>query len=106
MTFSVKPGVEITGLHLRMLDALPKIARVFEAFGYDTTVTSGRDGEHMNGSLHYVGRALDFRTWADSQGTQLQASGKEKICDEILREIGYDFDVIPERTHIHVELHV
>lgn len=88
-----------------MLDAVPRIARVFDAFGYQATITSGRDGDHMEGSLHYVGRALDWRTWADDHGTQIRASIKEKIVDEIQREIGPRFDVVPEATHIHVELH-
>ena len=104
MTFSVKPGVEISGLHLEMLDAVPKIARVFAAFGYDATVTSGRDGDHMPGSLHYAGKALDWRTWEDDRGTQIRASVKERIAEEIAREVGPRFDVVPEATHIHVEL--
>jgi hypothetical protein len=103
MTFSVKPGVEISDLHLAMVQALPIICDTFQAFGLKTTCTSGRDGEHMNGSLHYQGRALDFRTWADDQGTQLRASIKEKIAEEIQRELGPRYDVVPEATHIHVE---
>jgi len=103
VTLSLKPGVEISDLDLLMVDAIPKIVRVFDAFGYRATITSGRDGEHMVGSLHYSGRALDWRTWADDHGTQIRASIKEKICEEIVRECPR-LQAIPEATHIHTEL--
>jgi hypothetical protein len=85
-----------------MVDAIPRICRVFEAFGYNSTITSGRDGEHMTGSLHYQGKALDWRTWANDQGEQIRDSVKDAICNEIMRECP-GIQAIPEATHIHTE---
>ena len=102
MTLSIKPGVDLSELDLRMADAIPAIARVFGAFGYRATITSARDGKHMTGSLHYQGKALDWRTWADDQGTQIRDGIKKQICAEIQRDCPW-IQAIPEKTHIHTE---
>jgi hypothetical protein len=102
MTLSIKPGVELSDLDLTMADAIPLIARVFDAFGYKATITSARDGKHMTGSLHYEGKALDWRTWSDDHGTQMRDGIKKQICDEIMRDCPW-IQAIPEATHIHTE---
>ena len=73
VTLSIKDGCEITRLHARMVEAIPIMHRVYQSFGFDLTFTSGNDGEHKEGSLHYADplRALDSRTWADDKGTQM-----------------------------------
>jgi hypothetical protein len=85
-----------------MADAIPLIVRVFAAFGYKSTITSGRDGQHMEGSFHYQGKALDWRTWSDDHGTQIRDSVKKQICEEIMRYCPW-IQAIPEATHIHTE---
>jgi hypothetical protein len=58
-------------------------------------VTSANDGTHMTGSLHYADRALDLRVW--------HLSDPAGAARELQRELGDDFDVVHEGTHIHVE---
>jgi hypothetical protein len=82
VTFSVKPGVDLSDVHPEIVRAWPVIMDTYAAFGIDNvTLTSGRDGEHMQGSFHYLTpmRANDFRTWADDHGTQLRWSVKERL---------------------------
>lgn len=69
----------------------------------DFTVTSLMDGDHSENSLHYVGRAADIRTWADEVGTQMEDYVKQTLCNAIQRELGKDYDVVVETTHIHME---
>ena len=40
---------------------LPIVMDTFKKKGYDTIITSANDSTHMPTSLHYKGRALDFR---------------------------------------------
>ena len=65
--------------------------------GRDCIITSARDGKHSTNSLHYVGKALDMRT-RDLTDAQIQA-----LAGELREWLGPDFDVVVERTHIHVE---
>jgi len=105
MTFSVKPGVELTEVHPAMVAAWPTIMQVYRRHGYDCTLTSGRDGSHMHGSLHYAVpmQANDFRTWADSSGRQMRDVEKHALAHDIQAELGEDFQVIVEPTHLHIE---
>lgn len=65
-------------------------------------VTSGNDSKHMKGSLHYEGKALDFRTSNWPMGRQ------EAILTEIKRSLGTDYDCLLEcmgtpNQHLHIE---
>jgi len=105
VTFSVKPGVDLSDVHPAMVTAWPTIMQVFRRFGSDTTLTSGRDGKHMDGSFHYTMpmRANDFRTWVDDHGTQMRDITKHAIALDLQSQLGDDYQVIVERTHIHIE---
>ena len=71
---------------------------VFQRHGLDAIITSGTDGTHRAGSLHYAGKAFDFRRWeADAAGVTAA------LVDELKTALGPDYDVILESTHIHVE---
>lgn len=61
------------------------------------TITSGRDGRHKVGSLHYTGNAVDLRTryWSETE--------KHAVSVELQAVLGLDYDVVVERDHIHVE---
>jgi len=67
----------------------------------DCVITSCNDGEHMQGSFHYSGKAADFRT---------QHTGMAKsFAEEARKELGpLGFDVILEdlgqpNEHLHLE---
>lgn len=63
----------------------------------ETCITSGIDGKHMQNSLHYVGRALDFRT------RHLRDDQPRRVAELISKRLGPSFDVILEADHLHVE---
>lgn len=58
------------------------------------TVTSITDGEHSRKSLHYVGFAFDLR---------LPPLEVPCFVAELQQRLGYSFDVVLERDHVHVE---
>jgi hypothetical protein len=59
---SLKNDVELLFLdpHIVLADVI--IASIFAENGYDCQITSGTEGQHMAGSLHYIGKAHDFMT--------------------------------------------
>ena len=59
------------------------------------TITSGNDGTHKEGSLHYKNRAIDIRT--KDMAFALEVSTKLGL------KLGRNFDVIEEVNHIHIE---
>jgi len=64
---------------------------------YRCVVTSAFDGQHKPGSLHYVGRALDFRIW------DVPSEERADLAAHIRDRLGPDFDVVLEANHIHIE---
>lgn len=91
----LKEGVRLIGLTPPMTLAIVIVAGVYEREGHELVVTSVTDGEHMRGSLHYVGAAGDFRVTEDMDG--------EDLRNRIAEALGADFDVVLEGDHIHVE---
>lgn len=73
--------------------ALGLIHSYYQRLGEDLVVTSIRDGNHSPGSLHYNGNAFDIR----------YSTAPIFKISELRRLLGSDFDVIPEKNHIHVE---
>jgi hypothetical protein len=68
-----------------------RVARLFLENDLDFIVTSIREGNHMPGSLHYVGMAFDFR------------KGIFKKAD-IMSVLNADWDVVEHETSFHCEL--
>ena len=98
--------------HSYMDEAAKITAHLLERhLGYEAIITSGKDGRHSNNSLHYKGRAADFRTWTSpTSGQQITQATKISIVEDIHNVLNAHFygravfDVIAESTHIHVEL--
>jgi hypothetical protein len=68
----------------------------------DMLITSGSEGVHMPGSLHYLDRALDFRT------KHLGTANKNALVTAVKKRLGRDYDVILENLgetneHLHIE---
>ena len=91
-----KEGVSVTFTEPvnRILEAAEY---TFQANGYSCICTSGTDGKHMKGSLHYKARAVDLRS------RHVAADALPKIVEELKERLGKDFDVILEGDHLHVE---
>lgn len=71
---------------------------IYASLGVPFLVTSGTDGKHSAGSLHYSGNAMDLRRWdLDAKGVTAQAVSMLKS------QLGSEFDVVLESDHIHVE---
>lgn len=91
----IKKGVDLDGLCSEMWDS---VSIVEACFGEDViTITSGLEGDHKEGSLHYKGLALDFRT------RHLTAKKKKLVlrrCQEFLEGA---YDSVLEATHLHIE---
>lgn len=95
----LKPGVDLKGLSPYMRPVLVESERIWMALGRSegVTITSGVDGVHSAGSLHYYGGALDLRTH------YFNAVQKNTAFQDLKRALpGYD--IVLESTHIHAEL--
>lgn len=93
-----KSGCDINNITTEMLLALYTVSRIYNNYGLNVTVTSGRDGKHMTGSKHYEGNALDFRTY----------NVPKHIMQLIYSAISFSlsargYDVVLESDHLHVE---
>jgi hypothetical protein len=67
-----------------------------EMTGVEMVITAIFDGTHMEGSKHYEGNAFDVRRW------HLGNRVKEFIA-RLKNELGPDYDVVEEVSHIHIE---
>lgn len=91
----IKPGVKMQGVSPELVLGLTVAESIYRERSYDLTVTSLLDGEHSKNSLHYSGNAADLRIW--------QVSNPAALAQELQDALGDDWDVVAERTHIHVE---
>lgn len=97
MTLSIKTGVRLHGITPAMLVALQVIEGVYNEQGFDTVVTAGIDGKHTDGSFHYSGSAMDFRT------NHVPVDKQPIILKAIQDRLGADFFAQIEVDHIHVQ---
>ncbi len=72
--------------------------------GPTPVITSGNDGRHSNGSLHYSNQAIDLRA------NNISDAKSQAIADYLQSSLGSDYDVIFEHfpgntsnDHIHIE---
>lgn len=94
-----KSGVVMWQMDSRLEAALEVVDQVHhQVADRDAVITCGRDGSHMRGSLHYVGRAVDLRT------TDLDVPTRNHLVAELQQKLGADFDVVLEVDHLHLEL--
>lgn len=92
-----KEGVILAGLQIEMRPVLVQAKDVWLRLGQELVVTSGLEGEHSAGSLHYYGYAVDLRT---RYFTDVE---KREAYDYLVARLGVTYDVIWKPTHIHVE---
>lgn len=99
---SIKPGVSILGLKPEALFGLVIANSVFDAHDADMILTSGGEGKHGRGSLHFSGLAFDLRS------KHLSALVLNKILKDLRMCLGLSFDVLLEQKgkrneHFHIE---
>lgn len=90
-------GVRLDGLQPPMVVGLMIAACVFNDFGYECIVTSATDGRHSTGSLHHTGKGVDFRR------RHLADRDVGNVVSKLIENLGDEFDVVLEDTHIHIE---
>jgi len=90
----LKSGVRIGGLRPEMCVALMAAESAYLRFNEELVVTCAVEGVHMAKSLHYVGAAIDLR---------LPAKRRQQIARNIRERLGEDYDVVLDRSHIHIE---
>ena len=102
LRMQLKPGVDIELLDPIMERAITAAARVAVRLDAPSAITAGLDGDHMEGSLHYKGLAIDVRRadWPSFTNYSLAETQRDLIRRYLDSE---DFDVIIEGTHIHIE---
>ncbi len=96
----IKSGASLNGLKDEMRPALIAANAIWQEYGKELVVTSGTDGCHSAGSLHYYGYALDFRTNYFNDEQKKTVGEKLK---RVLSEFHQNFVVAIEDTHIHVQ---
>lgn len=75
---------------------LSYVVPAYQTLGVPCVITSAMEGVHQNGSRHYVGRALDFRTHGMSKETI------EDLARVIRSAGGESLNVVVESDHLHV----
>ena len=93
----IKAGVSICKLKRPIRRALNTIARVYDSFGEELVITSTFEGNHSPSSLHYAHLAIDCRLLKFNQGQN------KSLVRKLKKELGKDYDIILEGTHIHIE---
>jgi hypothetical protein len=93
----IKEGVRLQGLQTEMILALIIAKELWSEHGQEIVITSATDGPHSDMSLHYCGRALDFRTRYFDKDEQ------HVIYTKLIDNLGSQYDVVMHSTHIHVE---
>ena len=94
----IKEGASLIGLKLEMRPVLIEADAIWRELGQELVITSGTDGEHSAGSLHYYGYAVDLRIRYFTQ------EEKYKAFSELVSALEFDgYDIYLHDTHIHVE---
>lgn len=93
----IKPGAIVEGLKAPMIEAIARLAIVFANHRLTLVVTEGTGGKHKDNSLHYKGYGIDVRT-RDIPPTMVST-----VLHSIIESLGYEFDVVQESDHFHIE---
>jgi len=95
----LKKGVRLLGLQPQTVFGIMVAHSCYSAVNKDGEcfITSGTEGRHSRGSRHYVGLAFDLRM------RRLTKEQKKILHGMIKEALTNQFDVVLEKTHIHVE---
>lgn len=93
----LKKGVFLYGLQPEMLWAADRANEIYERFGKDCVITSGRGDQHGSHSHHFKGLAIDLRT------RHLTHQEQEQVKIQLQSTLGTEYQVVLETDHLHVE---
>jgi uncharacterized protein YcbK (DUF882 family) len=93
----IKPGVKVHGVSNEMVLCAVIVNSVFVSYGITPVITSVCEGVHSKTSLHYTGDAIDFRR------RDIPVKTISSLVHSLKQALGADYDVVLEKTHIHVE---
>jgi len=100
---TIKAGASVAGLRTEILIAWYIANEVYEKYRNPRCVlTSGTDGKHKEGSLHYVGLAIDLRTNNFPDGG-CDSFLVDAVVEVLAERLGEEYDVVRESNHIHIE---
>lgn len=95
-------SVKFDHLHPAMLLAAIRVEDIYKSIPAELWITSGNDSQHMLGSKHYEGKALDFRTKTVPEGM------KQHVFTLIKSALGPQFfvdleDLDKPNEHLHIQ---
>ena len=91
----IKKGAKVNGLRPEMVLAYVICAPIMAKYGQDMVLTEGTGGKHSKTSRHYIGMAMDLRTWTLTDRDACTAELREALSDEYV--------VVLHDTHIHIQ---
>lgn len=98
-------NVKFDGIHPVMVMPLFRMDEWWRrTLGFEMTITSCIDGRHSPTSRHYIGTAVDLRTWdSPDSGRQIQEPHRSDLLRKFIKYLGRDWFVIDEGDHWHVD---
>ena len=96
-TVSFKDGVAFTVPTAWQIVTLELLLKHWPYEQGELVITSACDGQHSDDSYHYEGKAFDIRT------RHLKELEAPAVHRKLQLELGIYYDVILEKTHIHIE---
>ena len=93
-TVRLGPKARVGGITNEALLAILIATELWKENAESLVIYHVTDGKHMRTSLHYVGHAWDG---------SLPRRHTEAVIEELASRLGQDYDVVPEKTHVHVE---
>jgi hypothetical protein len=100
------PSVLLDGVNDGLMKVVANLDKIHQAlFMEQLTITSARDGQHTQGSLHSLGRAVDIRTGDKSQAANLVFLTMLGYVATVMPITIFDERNLPGQAHIHIEWH-
>ncbi len=93
----IKSGVKVAGMRPEALLAVIAARDLADFYGIDCVITEVTGGRHKKHSRHIVGLAVDLRN------RDLDSAQKQQFARRLQKNLGSNYDVVTESTHIHVE---
>lgn len=91
----IKHDVDLRGIQPQAVIAAVVAEALYTKVGAAVVITSGVEGAHMEGSLHYKGLAIDIRLPFLGTGAKMRL--------DLMDALGPQYDVVLEKDHIHIE---